>query len=179
MKIIIAIIVVIIIAGGVYLATKGDGGGEQYRDTMTESATSTTSATVEGQGTFADLIGRGGDYKCVFSSDDPNASSVGTVYINGVNVRGDFQSTLKANNQVARSHMIQKDGFVYTWIDGMQQGFKLPVTATGGASTATSGNYSMAMGDARGTYDCEPWTVDATQFNVPGSVSFMAAPTTR
>lgn len=162
---------------GVRIEGEVDENGIHNGD-MSVSVGADVDVKLNGTGSITDLIARGGEYKCTFSSSDPNAESSGTVYIDGNLVRGDFTSSLKAGGQVAKTHMIQKDGYVYTWMDGTAQGFKLPVAATqGNAQAAAQGNYSMAMGSAVGNYACEKWNGDSAQFSVPASVNFMSAPT--
>lgn len=94
-------------------------------------------------GTLQQLAERGGDYRCVFSSNNIS----GTVYTSGGRVRGDFVAG------PVDSHMILIGGYVYTWSPVVPGGLKTPV------------------GDGSGReayhFTCKPWTPDEGMFTLP------------
>lgn len=120
-------------------------------------------------GSLADLAKRGGSWKCTVDSSTAQAASSGIVYVSGDMVRGDFTSTIQGYGSVG-SHLLVNDGYSYSWSSMMPQGIKTKVTTTGDGGTATSG--SGADVNHSYSYDCAPWTADASLFTVPTDVTF-------
>ena len=123
-------------------------------------------------GSFDDLAARGGDWKCTFTSKTEMGDAVGTVYVSGKNIRGDFSMIAPVIGKVD-SYMIADSEFTYAWSSMLPQGFKAK-RADGGVAAETDTktadtmvNPKMAM-----NYNCEPHTADAALFVVPSNVTF-------
>lgn len=188
--ILVLVIGVIILGAGVYLFMNNPGAQEPGAvvegSTGGDTAKSVTTAREAGSGMATGkrsltAIMDGGNHKCTFASEDPNAKSSGTVYISGDQIRGDFTSVVAAARGVTlESYMLQTGGFVYTWSDASPQGVR---TAREAGSGMATGRREQASGQASGQmsfdagveldYNCTSWTPDPSKFAVPKSVTFM------
>jgi len=120
-------------------------------------------------GSLLELANRGGNYRCTFTHDSDVALSQGEVFIAGDKIRGDFKSSTQGIS--VESHMIVRDGFIYTWSPITPNGFKIPQAATQGDGDASaSGQYSDFQ--QAYSYDCKAWTVDESKFTLP-QISFV------
>ncbi|MGB4076152.1 MAG: hypothetical protein WBK28_00410 [Minisyncoccia bacterium] len=155
---------VVVIAGGVwFLSSKGTG---NEGDALTGG--DDTKQEAEGAGTFMDLMTRAGSWTCSIQTTIENAASEGTTYIADGKIRADFTSSI--NGAIMTSHMIQADGYIYTWSDSLPQGMKLPIPSSNdpAVSEAVAFDYSQQV-----DYDCAPWVKDDAKFAPPAEVSFM------
>jgi hypothetical protein len=162
-KIIALVVVALIFGNGVYW----------YLNNQT-SVSSTPQAEESDSVQTSDLAAlfkKGGGYECTISMKTDQASSNGTVYVSGSDVRGDFTSLTGV--QTVTSSMIQTGGYVYTWSNMIPQGFKFKSTVDANP-IATLGAGQMPEG---GSYTCKKWTVDASVFVPPKNVPFSEAPT--
>lgn len=122
-----------------------------------------------GSATFADIVAQGGSRSCSVVLDNPAAPATGVVYVSGTDIRADFTAKpIMGGGMEISAHMIQTGGYVYSWTDMIAQGVK--VAAASGAGAAASQGFDM---NAQVSYDCSPWTPDASKFAVPESVTFM------
>jgi hypothetical protein len=164
-KVIIGIIAaILIVSGGAWYLSQGKAG---MGDTNTEVVESS-----QGAGTFADLLSQAGSRTCTVKTFIEEAPSTGTVYIANGKIRGDFVSMPEAMGSAeVTSHMIQADGYVYTWTDMMPQGMKMKMPeASAQGQTTTQGSVPA---DTRVEYSCSLWITDDTKFEPPAEVSFM------
>ena len=151
------------------------GGAAWYLSANPSVAPSEAPATEEaaGAGTFAELMARTGSWSCTVTSNVEEAPSEGTTYIADGRIRADFVARPVAlGGREVVTHMIQTDGYVYTWSDMAAQGMKLAVSA----GTAAAASASAVAADARVDYSCAPWAVDESKFTVPAEISFMELP---
>jgi hypothetical protein len=162
-KAVIGIVVAVVVIGAAawHFSSKGTPGTENLGDTMREE-------TAAGEGTYAELIGRAGSWKCTVSVNVEDAPSSGVAYISDGKVRGDFTSTVKGETYA--SHMIQADGYIYTWSDAYPQGMKMLIPEPGDTTSSSTGGVSY---DSRVNYDCGPWMADASLFMAPANITFM------
>jgi hypothetical protein len=179
---ILGLILVVAVMGGAYVMLgssgmdaspkeSGDAAAEAEAMEKLEKAAATKPAG--NTQTLNDIMARGGDWICTFTSEDPRAKTEGTMYVSGNQARGDFKSTIASVNMTAESHMIQKDGFVYTWSNMIPQGIKSKaVTDVNPTAAMPSGQGAFDAGVAF-AYDCNPWSKDVSKFNPPAGVSFM------
>lgn len=156
---------------GVLVALAVIGGGWWYFSWQSENAdvssTSETSST-----TFGELIARAGSWTCEVRVATDGAPSVGVTYIADGKIRADFTSTVEAMGGTAvTSHMIQADGYIYTWSDMAPQGMKMKTRE--GEAVADVGTQEAVPHDASVDYTCAPWAPDASQFVPPENISFM------
>ncbi len=159
---------VVVVGGGAWYLSTSKGTTEGAPTAGNENEEAETNA---GSGTFADLMMRAGSWKCTVTTTIEEAPSSGTVYVAGGKVRADFVSKPAAlNGAEVASSMIQMDGYVYTWTDAFPQGMKMKIPEgnnTQGSSQAGV-DYSSKV-----DYDCGAWSVDASMFTPPASVTFM------
>lgn len=167
-KVIISIVAAIVIVGGgawYFLSHKSvkkevEIGTQQKKDDAT------------GTGTFADLVGKAGSWKCTVKTEVEQAPSEGVAYIADGKVRADFTSKVAAlQGKTVTSHMITADGYVYTWSDAYPQGMKMKMPE-GQQAPDTNPKGSVPM-NAPVEYTCAPWVTDPAVFTPPTSVSFM------
>lgn len=125
-------------------------------------------------GSLADLLGRGGDWQCTFTSESDVANSSGTVYVSGAKLRGDFASVVPQLNQTIDSHMIQSDGYVYVWTSLTPQGFKAKTTIGTPDGTTQFQGQGVDI-NQQYNYNCAPWAVDGSKFELPAGVTFAGA----
>ena len=120
------------------------------------------------------LIAAGKNVSCQITYSDGSGS--GAVYVSGKNMRGDFEITGSGKN--VKSHMISDGTYTYSWDESTSNGVKFKVgenvtaqsTAPLGKEPVTStGQDSL---EKKADTKCEAWTVDASQFVVPTSVTF-------
>ena len=163
---------------GVLVAVVIVGGGVWYFSSNKEAAIPTEEGVMgtmeekaEGSATLADLMARTGSFRCDVEVKAEAAAggseTAGTVYIGEAKMRGDFAT--KVSGMTVNSHMISREGYVYTWSDMMPQGMKMKVVTDGEAQTSTQGAMDAS---AAVDYHCAPWSVDGSKFTVPGTVTF-------
>lgn len=126
------------------------------------------------EGSTAELIARGGDHVCTFDQTVENSRSTGTVYISNGKMRGDFKSDVSAGgtNMSVESHMISDGEFMYTWSSMMPTGFKMAIIDSATADGTTPTSQEMFDANMKLSYDCDPWSADASKFTLPSTVTF-------
>lgn len=118
------------------------------------------------QMSMKELIALGKSQKCDFS--EPQSNTAGTIYIADGKVRGDFTSQNQGTN--VSGHMIVDGTTVYTWMDGMNQGFKAAFNPTGEQG---QGDTQQGLSpDKKTDYKCEKWSEDESLFAMPAGVTF-------
>lgn len=171
-KTLIALIAAIVIVGGGVWYFSSDRSALAPTEEGTPNGETTSGNAVQGSGTLASLLTRGGAYRCTVSVE-AGAESSGVVYVGNDRLRGDFVTTASATGgREIESHMISKDGYVYTWSDMMPQGVRMRINTDGTTQGSTGGLDSSAIVD----YDCAPWAIDSNRFELPANVTFMDLP---
>lgn len=143
-------------------------------EAVTETETPAPADSSKFEGSTAELIARGGDHVCTFDQTVENNRSTGTVYISNGKMRGDFKSSVVtgATPIDVESHMISDGEFMYTWSSMMPTGFKMAVVQNTTADGTTPTSQQMFDANMKLSYDCDPWTVDASKFTLPSAVTF-------
>ena len=149
----VAIAVVVVAAAGAFFFLNNTPGGI---------------ATL-GNTSLRSLLANNVSQKCTFNNGDAN----GTIYVSAGRMRGDFTS--KAGEGTAQSHMIITNNIAYVWIDGMNQGYRMPFEDMASTSSKNSGQGIDA--DARVATNCESWQSNDASFSLPTDVSFNAVAT--
>ncbi len=163
---IVGLVAIVVIGAGIILIGRDDADMPEDTDTNTAEETGSDTAFT---GSITDLASRGGNHTCTFEHGSDAGESSGTVYISGTDMRGDFKTV--AQGVTVESHMIQKDGFMYTWSPASPSGFKMKIDGTASASTgAPSGSYGDL--DQSYSYECSTWSRDNSKFAIP-AISFM------
>lgn len=124
--------------------------------------------------TFEDYL-KTGSYSCTVTQDIGVAQTQGTVFIDNGKMRGDFNSTVQGMN--VNTSLVVKEGYTYTWTSLAPIGFKTPLVkgASASSTASTSGTYGIDTKKI-GSYNCVPWTADASKFTLPTSVTFKDTP---
>ncbi len=120
---------------------------------------------------FNEILSAGGVVECAFSStDDPTTKTSGTLYSGDAMMRGDFQSQT-IGGAMMLGHMVLKDGYMYSWVDGMAGGmkFKVDTTKTADSNGADKNNLDV---NKKMDITCKPWSVDSAQFVLPTDRQF-------
>lgn len=114
------------------------------------------------EGTMADLLERGGEYRCSFSHTQDGAHTNGVVYIDGDDrLRGDFESSSQYIS--FDSHMIVRDGFIYAWTSITPEGIKAPYEAYANAEADPSNTQLQTTYE----YDCVSRKPEDHRFVLP------------
>lgn len=158
---------IVVVGGGVWFFSQKDAGEQGMMDE--------NEMMNDGTSSFAELLHRTGSWKCTVSVEIEESPSEGTVYVSDGKVRADFTSRPKTmGGTEVKTHMVQTDGYVYTWSDLLPQGMKMMLPKD---STATADTTTGVVGtDSDVDYSCAPWVGDNAQFTPPASVSFMELP---
>jgi hypothetical protein len=128
-------------------------------------------AGTKGQGSFKDLLALGKSLKCDTSFTSQGNTSTGTMYISGGQMRGDFSS--QVSGKVMQMHMVLKDQTSYSWVEGAGQtmGFKSAM-APNGTDQNNTAKTNTVDANQQVTYNCQNWSNDSTEFDLPAGVTF-------
>ncbi|MES2471138.1 MAG: hypothetical protein V4526_02825 [Patescibacteria group bacterium] len=190
MKLIAIIVAVIVVGGGIWLVSSKDNtpvdnnvpvgiqsNGSQDKVGQPDQKTPTS---------LEEAMVSGGQYTCTFNTDDPNAHTRGTFYIDGEKVRGDFEAYAVETGKSFITHMVSDGSFSWTWTEPATIGMKMPVIKNASASVSTdgrapvqgmmTGSMSFQDGAVKTNYDCVVWNGDDSKFSIPAGLKFMEAP---
>jgi hypothetical protein len=122
-------------------------------------------------GTAAALLAEGQNITCSVSRTDAAGTVAGTTFVagRGNRLRGDFVLT-RPDGVKVNGHIILAGGNSYFWADELPQGVKRPLPAD---PAAPAGGSEQNVFDQSLQYTCQPWTVDATVFALPGNKEFI------
>lgn len=109
-------------------------------------------------GSLFELSNRSGNWECTFANTSDRVRTSGVVYVSEGKTRGDFES--KAEGITVESHIIVRDGFIYTWSPIAQSGFKARHAVNNEANNDSDFQYAYE-------YTCTPWAVDSSLFEIP------------
>lgn len=170
----IAVVVAAVVAGVIFKPNDSQAPTENAEKTSTTSTSETTQTLAESgkKMAFSEFIKQGGAYKCTVNQSVAGVNTVGTTYINGGLIRGEYKTQAQGIN--VTSSLIVRDGYTYSWTSmAPTMGFKAKVAENTGANTGTamSGSYSWNA-EQIGDYSCEAWSADANMFVVPSGVTF-------
>jgi len=121
---------------------------------------------------FAEFLKQGGSYKCTVNQSVAGTDTVGTTYIDGGRIRGEYSTQAQGMN--IATTLIVRDGYSYTWTSMAPTiGFKAKVAESTAVNTgaAMSASYSWNAQQI-GDYSCEAWSADEGKFTVPTNVTF-------
>ncbi len=130
----------------------------------------TTSLSTLGNTSLRSLLTATATQKCTFNNGQTN----GTIYVSAGRMRGDFAS--KTGDTTAQSHMIISNNIAYVWVDGLNQGYRMPFESL----SASSSNNQASGGvdaDAKVATNCGPWAATDASFSLPTNISFNAVGT--
>jgi hypothetical protein len=156
----------VVLVGGYFALTSN----KVAENTQTSNNTNTEQSAKKMA--FGDFVKQGGAYKCEVKQRVSDFENNGTVYINGGNMMGEYNTV--AEGRMMNTSFIMKDGYSYTWSSALpNMGFKVKVetSTTGNTSADTSGTYAWNASQI-GDYNCEPWNVDQSKFVPPDNITF-------
>lgn len=124
-----------------------------------DSAQRADSADVHSfSGSLFELSNRSGNWECTFANTKNRVRASGVVYVSEGKARGDFESN--AEGITVESHILVRDGFIYTWSPIAQNGFRARQAVNNEANNNSDFQYAYE-------YTCKTWTVDSFFFEIP------------
>lgn len=166
-KLIIGIVVIIIVVGAIWAMTnKKSASTDLTANTNTENTNIIKNTKAQ---SLKALMAADTPQECTFQNSTDSSTSEGGVYLAKGMMRGDFTST--SGGQTFKSHMITKDGSVYTWVDNMDTGFKTSIDADAQAKTDDSQKQAVDINQEL-NYDCKSWSADNSTFELPANITF-------
>lgn len=165
-KTLVSVLVLAVVLVGGYMIVKN---GRAPEDAVKNPQDS--SETAGKKIAFSEFVKQGGSYKCEVKQAMNDFENSGTVYITEGKMRGEFSTV--AEGQKMDSLFVMKDDYMYNWSSlSPELGVKIKVTAEDKAAAEAQGIYSWNT-EQVGDYNCEPWTVDNSKFDLPQAVNFM------
>ncbi len=159
------VVAVVVIAGGAYYFMNRDA-STTATDTNGDNNQAVAGAY---SGSLVDLARRGGDWQCTVDTTTAGTISSGVVRVSGQKMSAEFTSAVQGYGTV-KSYIVSDGSYTYSWSSMMKQGIKVPVLSQGSGGTQTSGQGLDASQSY--SYDCQPWTADASVFAVPSDIVF-------
>jgi len=154
-------VAVAVAVGGYFLFFKGQSPTEEAMETAFE----------DGSYSLRDLLGANERMRCTFTYEDEEVRSSGVVYTAPNVIRVDSESTTTFNNTTVNASSIIDTEYVYAWMQGSSDGYRIAVADMDAAAANTE---SPAPDyDQRHEYDCEEWSADESVFQPPANVTFM------
>lgn len=173
----VVVVLAILLIGGFFLMGKKAMAPEDTATTTEENGMVSDENTPSNTftGSMRELAMRGGSYKCSVAASGTEGAGMTNmvVYVDGAQVRTD--ATMEQGGQGAvESHTITDGQFMYMWSSSMAQGMKMKIPEAGaGTGGATGSDTTGPNYDTRYSYDCDPWSADASVFAPPADVTFM------
>lgn len=137
-----------------------------------ESATSSGDGTAESlvfTGSMRQLLARRGAWECIVSSNAGGVVTEGKAYGANGEVRGDFSSQVPQVG-VVESHLIVREGSVYTWTPMSDQGFRFPLGMAEGEAEVSADVSAPLTNDYQ--FACTAWAPTESTFTLPSGVTF-------
>jgi hypothetical protein len=143
-------------------------------DEVVDISSSQTEETAQPTGkkmAFAEFMKQGGSYKCTVHQNVNDIETTGVTYMHNGMIRGEYGSDMQGMH--IESHILVRDDYSYSWSSVMPTtGYKAKIVdVEAGAGADTSGTYSWNA-EQIGDYDCQPWSAEASMFEVPKEVTF-------
>lgn len=157
-----AAVILIVAAGGAYFMF---GRGQKAPETPTTAVE--TQEESSSKSSIAGLLASGKNQTCTVNYPAGDQITTGTVYISGKNVRGDFSSTVEAQN--IEYHMITDGEFLYSWSSTLPQGIKIKIDPTQPSPSPAAGQVDL---NTEVDVKCSSWSVDNSKFTPPADVTF-------
>jgi hypothetical protein len=171
--IIIAVVVVIVLGGAWYLygGTVNPVSAPSGDTTQTQDKVVTLS-NASSANDLQTLMTQGGNFTCSLTALTSGSNTSGTIYASAKNMRLDF--SVSQNGTTVTTHTIRNGQTAYIWVDGQTTGTKANVPSTATLIPQPQGGTVSVNRDSNIASDCHPWVPDATQFEPPASIHFVA-----
>ena len=167
-------IVVVAVGGFVAYNNLGEDDDDGTRQTSSAAGESSQEAEQEAGfekkvSTLKELFARGESMRCTYSYTDTsgNASS-GMAYFANERMFGDF-TVSQVDGTVLQSNVLKVDEVQYVWSNDAKQGYKASIADV---SSDNDTNTNGPNEDEEYEFDCQPWSVDNSLFEVPADVEF-------
>lgn len=116
------------------------------------------------------------DTRCTFSQNVSGIESLGVVHISGDKIEGKFISEVAVLGATVESNMLHLDGWVYSWSSMSDQGFKSMSSLDLALEKEDLITEAFAVPEGvELEYDCQPWILDQSVFNLPSNINFVEA----
>lgn len=165
-KVILSIIGILVVAAVAFTLVRSNKGDTD----MATTTNATSSEETAFSGNLFDLVGRGGDWKCAWSSTQEGVQLDGVVYVS----RGKFKSDVEMRGAgvSAAAHALGDGEFVYSWSSLAPMGVKFPMSA--GTTGVAAGGATAQNAQLTGvySYDCDPWKAESGTFALPSGITF-------
>lgn len=164
----IVVLVLALVGGGAFFALSGSDD--------TETSQSTTPESNSRRSSINGLLGLGQQLTCTYEYMDANGNaSSGEAVIDGERMRGSFKVT--SGDETETSELLRDGETQYVWNDETKEGYQVAISVQQtDVDDPTPDSNETAQGpdqDEQYDFDCQDWSVDETEFEVPGDVNFI------
>jgi hypothetical protein len=135
-------------------------------------------------GSIKDLLARGSDTQCSWSTTNDSGKATGTVYVSGDKFFQDF-STTQAKLGEIKSYLLKDGEWIYQWNSMSKMGTKMKTSEVEKMAEDVQKNSPIDTDvkpneegrrnidlDNKVDYDCQKWNVDASKFVLPADIQF-------
>ncbi len=129
--------------------------------------------------TITAIITSGESYQCSYSSESEGSVETANTYIAKGGDRQYMNYTTESNGMTTQHYMVVKDGYSYTWDSNSTEGYKFKITKSEGgkiefeASEDTDNSNDVFEQAYDYEYDCKPWVVQESRFDLPSGITFI------
>jgi len=117
-----------------------------------------------------ELFAEGKTQKCQTSFESADGKGSGQLYIGNGKMRTDM--TMVVGNESLTTHMITDNTMAYTWTDGQNMAFKMPISQTEQQQTETQKQGSADL-NTKYAVTCTSWNVDESLLTPPANINFL------
>ena len=124
-------------------------------------------------GTAASLFSLSKDITCTFEYTEDDQTMNGVLYVTkDKNMRGNFVTTHAEKGSV-ETHIIQKEGYVYSWGLPDKNDTKTKIIENSNSAEQIINKYNKKISNKSDVqYSCQPWNIDLSVFELPGGIVF-------
>lgn len=143
----------------------------EQKDLETQKTNNTEGAYT---GNILDLINQNKDITCTWSvlDEDNNAKNSGQIYISGNKFRQDLIIEHQKTNLKTETVSVSDGEFIYIWqLDNTNEGMKMKLEPEDTQSETETGTGNINLTE-KYNYQCSPWNVDPSKFNIPKNIKF-------
>lgn len=146
--------------------------------TATVSTTSDTDASLREDTTFLEVIARGENLECDWTTPNTENPMLGKLYTTAGKARSSATSSQAVAGMSIQADAVYKDNGVSGWLtmngSVMPQGFKFTEAELKdmGDDLTEEQKQQGELYRQNMQFDCKPWSVDQTKFELPSGVTF-------
>jgi len=164
--IVIAVLIILGVCWWLFMP-KGD------KNQVKNNEQTTKQAQTEGQAqnlSLKELFAEGKTQKCQTSFESAEGKGSGQLYIGNGKMRTDM--TMVVGDKTLTTHMITDNSMAYTWIEGQNMAFKMPISQTEQQQTETQKQGSADL-NTKYAVTCTSWNVDESLLTPPANINFL------